>query len=116
MKRILSACLLAALLCSCASATATEQPADLYQLSNKKTGWGQGYHCNEKNQPLSCLEYNRKYGEHAAVFLNEGKDVVLTFDPKTVKLTEAVAYGALSVLLLIVVSISVRSLWKRRRS
>lgn len=80
MKRILSACLLAALLCSCASATATEQPADLYQLSNKKTGWGQGYHCNEKNQPLSCLEYNRKYGEHAAVFLNEGKDVVLTFD------------------------------------
>jgi hypothetical protein len=47
----------------------------------------------------------------------EGRhDVVLTFDPKTVKLTEAVAYGALSVLLLIVVSISVRSLWKRRRS
>ena len=52
-----------------------------------------------------------------AIRVPEGRhDVVLTFDPKTVKLTEAVAYGALSVLLLIVVSISVRSLWKRRRS
>ena len=43
-------------------------------------GWGQGYHCNDKNQPLSFLEYNQKYGEHAAVFLGEGENVVLTFD------------------------------------
>jgi hypothetical protein len=43
-------------------------------------------------------------------------EVVLSFDPRSVKVTEAVAYGALSVLLLIILTVLARNLWKRRRS
>lgn len=80
MKRSLLCFMMSALLCSCTVATAEQREVDLSALSNQKLGWGQGIHCNEKNQPLSCLEYNRKYGEHAAVFLNEGNGIALTFD------------------------------------
>lgn len=43
-------------------------------------------------------------------------EVVMSFDPRTVKVTEAVAYGALGVLLIIVITVIARSLWNRRRS
>ena len=80
MKRITLCGLALSLLCACTSAAAAPDEADLSTLSNQKLGWGQGYHVNEKNQPLSCLEYNQKFGEHAAVFLTDKESLVLTFD------------------------------------
>ena len=86
MKKSLIGLLLLALLCSCTSVSAQSAPGaktnaiDVSALSNQKMCWGQGYNCNEKNQPLSCVEYNQKYGEHAAVFLGHTNDIVLTFD------------------------------------
>ena len=79
MKRIFLCVLALILLGGCASATAAPDNG-LAALSNQKRGWGQGYHVNEKNQPLSCLEYNQKFGEHAAVFLTDREDILLTFD------------------------------------
>ncbi len=86
MKKSILALVLLALLCSCTSVSAQSAPEettraiDVSDLSNQKMCWGQGYHCNEKNQPLSCVEYNQKYGKHAAVFLGDTNDIVLTFD------------------------------------
>ena len=84
MKRTILCVLTLALLCACTSADAVEEEADPATLSNQKMGWGQGREVNDKNQPLSCLQYNQKYGQHAAVFLAEdlaeSNSVVLTFD------------------------------------
>lgn len=43
-------------------------------------------------------------------------EVTLTFDPRTVKVTEAVAYGALAVLIIILIAMTGRAVWRRRRS
>ena len=52
-----------------------------------------------------------------AIRIPAGKhEVVMTFDPKTVKLTEAVAYGALAILLMILVAMIGRAVWKKRQS
>lgn len=80
-------------LCSCTTSTdkksvlpntavtANENYSYADSLSNKKMCWGQGYNCNEKNQPISCVEYNAKYGKYSAKFLSENsKSIALTFD------------------------------------
>ena len=72
-----------------ATPTAAEtdsQRFDIDSLSNKKMCWGQGYNVNSENQPLSCVEYNEKFGKFGGMFLNGsgkktgGKNIVLTFD------------------------------------
>ena len=42
--------------------------------------------------------------------------VVMLFDPQTVKVTEGVAYGALAVLALLVIIMTGRMIWQKRRS
>lgn len=54
---------------------------DFENLSNKKMGWGQGYNTDSKNCPVSCTDYNNKYGKYSAVFMApESNKVYLTFD------------------------------------
>lgn len=49
--------------------------------SNKKICWGQGVIVNEKNQPVTCPQYNQKYGKYGAVFMGTNeKNIYLTFD------------------------------------
>lgn len=60
------------------SASATE---NFSSLSTKKLGWGQGYNVNDKNQPVSCVEYNDRYGRLGGVFIDDREDnICLTFD------------------------------------
>ncbi len=50
-------------------------------LSGTKHGWGQGYNVNEKNQPISCIEYQQKYSGLGGVFIGaDEKNICLTFD------------------------------------
>ncbi len=50
-------------------------------LSDKKIGWGQGYSVNSKNQPISCTQYNEKYGKYDALFIDiKENNICLTFD------------------------------------
>ena len=54
---------------------------DVSNLSNSKKCWGQGYNVNEKNQPISSIEYNNLYGKYDAYFIGEKeKCIYLTFD------------------------------------
>lgn len=89
MKKIIFAGLILAILCSCTARgnllsadekAVANQNASLSSYSNRKMCWGQGYNCNDQNQPLSCLDYNQKYGQHGAVFLSEKDSICLTFD------------------------------------
>lgn len=89
MKKIFFAVLILALLCSCTARgsflsgdtkAVANQSADFSAFSNQKMCWGQGYNCNDQNQPLSCLDYNEKYGQHGAVFLSDNESIFLTFD------------------------------------
>ena len=89
MEKIIFAGLILAILCSCTARgnflsadekAVANQNASLSSYSNRKMCWGQGYNCNDQNQPLSCLDYNQKYGQHGAVFLSEKESICLTFD------------------------------------
>ncbi len=89
MKKVFFAVLILAILCSCTSqgsilssetTAVANQSEDFSAFSNQKMCWGQGYDCNDQNQPLSCLDYNQKYGQHGAVFLSERESICLTFD------------------------------------
>lgn len=62
------------------ASSAAYDPSDLAALDNTKIGWGQDNPRNERNQPTKCLTFQEKYGDRAALFLNEGNDVALTFD------------------------------------
>ena len=54
---------------------------DYSALDNSKKCWGQGYNVNEKNQPISSIEYNNIYGKYDAYFIGEKeKCIYLTFD------------------------------------
>ena len=54
---------------------------DVSNLSNSKKCWGQGYNVNEKNQPISSIEYNNLYGKYDTYFIGEKeKCIYLTFD------------------------------------
>lgn len=55
--------------------------SNLASLDTTKNGWGQGTHIDEKNRPISCLEFQEKYGSYGAQFIAEdNKNIYLTFD------------------------------------
>ncbi|MGI5959322.1 MAG: delta-lactam-biosynthetic de-N-acetylase [Massiliimalia sp.] len=55
--------------------------SSLSSLSNEKHGWGQGKETDEKNRPVSCLQFQEKYGNLNADFIgSEKKEILLTFD------------------------------------
>ena len=60
--------------------SAVYDPTDLALLDNTKMGWGQENRRNELNQPTKCLTYQQKYGDRAAVFINDSDKIALTFD------------------------------------
>lgn len=61
---------------------------DVSELENEKKGWGQGHPVDENNRPLTCDQYQPKYGEYGGLFImplseegdTEGKKMYLTFD------------------------------------
>lgn len=63
-------------------AGAAPEGVSLDALSNQKNGWGQGTQVDEKNRPVSCDQYQEKYGKYGAVFIGkaEEKKIYLTFD------------------------------------
>lgn len=61
--------------------TSSDSEIDYTTLDNSKKCWGQGYNVNEKNQPISSIEYNNIYGKYGAHFIGEKeKCIYLTFD------------------------------------
>lgn len=89
MKKLSLSILICIMLCSCTAQSVARSPdaqaaanpnTDYSSFSNQKMCWGQGYNCNDQDQPLSCLDYNQKYGMHNAVFLSEKDSICLTFD------------------------------------
>ena len=58
-------------------------PFDLTGLETERLGWGQGKQVNERNQPISAVAYQEKYGQWGGVFLApeaETPTIYLTFD------------------------------------
>lgn len=55
-------------------------------LDSRCNGWGMGKQLNEKNCPISCVDFQSKYGKFGAYFYNppkqesERKTITLTFD------------------------------------
>ncbi len=64
------------------STTSSEISANGFAgLSNKKVCWGQGYDVNDRNQPISCQQFNEKYGKYDALFIDSAENnICLTFD------------------------------------
>lgn len=55
--------------------------SDISTLSNKKYSWGQGKNVDENNIPISCTEYQEKFKDYSAYFINGNtKNIYLTFD------------------------------------
>ncbi|MDF2567727.1 MAG: polysaccharide deacetylase [Oscillospiraceae bacterium] len=53
----------------------------IQSLENTKKGWGQGTNVDKDNRPVSCGEYQTKYGKYGAVYIGENtKKIYLTFD------------------------------------
>ena len=54
---------------------------NLETLDNTKQGWGQGTQVDADKRPLSCTDFQNKYGKYDAVFIKENtKKIYLTFD------------------------------------
>ncbi|MCL2014537.1 MAG: polysaccharide deacetylase family protein [Oscillospiraceae bacterium] len=52
-----------------------------HHSKRSKRSWGQGKNTDELNRPVSCMEFNNKYGKYSAIFINEdSRDITLTFD------------------------------------
>lgn len=63
------------------AAPSTANGDNFDSLSNTKKCWGQGYNVNDRNQPVSCVEYNDRYGKLGGVFLDSKENnICLTFD------------------------------------
>lgn len=63
------------------SAVSSAPPAELENLDNAKQGWGQGKQVDQENRPVSCTQFQNKYGKYNAVFIKENtKKIYLTFD------------------------------------
>ncbi len=63
------------------SSTASSYSDNFDNLSGRKIGWGQGYNVNDKNQPISCIEFQQKYGHLGGVFIGKDeKNICITFD------------------------------------
>ncbi|HCB90999.1 MAG TPA: polysaccharide deacetylase [Ruminococcaceae bacterium] len=55
--------------------------AKLENLDNAKQGWGQGKQVDQNNRPISCAQFQNKYGKYGALFIKENtKKIYLTFD------------------------------------
>lgn len=55
--------------------------ASLESLDNTKQGWGQGKRVDQDGRPISCTDFQNKYGKYNAVFIKGNtKKIVLTFD------------------------------------
>ncbi|SHI22960.1 peptidoglycan-N-acetylmuramic acid deacetylase [Sporobacter termitidis DSM 10068] len=55
--------------------------AELERLDNTKKGWGQGKQVDDVNRPVSCTEFQNKYGKYDAIFIKDNaKQIYLTFD------------------------------------
>lgn len=55
--------------------------ANVNSLSTQKQGWGQGKNKDENNIPVSCTQFQNKYGHLDALFIEKNsKDIYLTFD------------------------------------
>lgn len=54
----------------------------LEKYENEKKGWGQGKQVDADNRPVSCDQYQAKYGEYGGLFImpKEEKVMYLTFD------------------------------------
>lgn len=56
-------------------------PTALENLDNTKQGWGQGTQVDQDNRPISCAQFQNKYGKYDAVFIKDNtKKIYLTFD------------------------------------
>ena len=54
---------------------------NLENLDNKKQGWGQGKQVDKEKRPISCTQFQKKYGKYGAVFIKDNtKKIYLTFD------------------------------------
>ena len=54
---------------------------NLENLDNTKRGWGQGTQVDSDNRPISCTQFQNKYGKYSAVFIEDNtKKIYLTFD------------------------------------
>ncbi|OCN00582.1 polysaccharide deacetylase [Clostridium sp. W14A] len=54
---------------------------DLGSLDNTKQGWGQGTQVDSDKRPVSCTQFQNKYGKYSAVFIGDNtKKIYLTFD------------------------------------
>ena len=54
---------------------------ELDNLDNRKQGWGQGVRVNADNRPISCTDFQNKYGKYDAIFIKDNtKKIYLTFD------------------------------------
>ncbi len=89
MKILICSLLALILFCSCTATDYSNQAdlivnnsaTDIHSISNEKYCWGQGYNCNDKNQPISCIEYNNRFSDRGAVFMSDKERVIsLTFD------------------------------------
>ena len=54
---------------------------NLENLDNTKQGWGQGRQVDSDKRPVSCEQFQNKYGKYSAVFIGDNtKKIYLTFD------------------------------------
>lgn len=54
---------------------------NLENLDNTKQGWGQGTQVDSDKRPVSCTQFQNKYGKYSAVFIKDNtKKIYLTFD------------------------------------
>lgn len=59
----------------------TSSSTNLENLDNKKQGWGQGKQVDKAKRPISCTQFQNKYGKYGAVFIKDNtKKIYLTFD------------------------------------
>lgn len=54
----------------------------LTELDTEVNSWGQGTDVDEENRPISCLDFQGKYGEYGGMFIagNADKEIYLTID------------------------------------
>lgn len=63
------------------STNLSEPLTNLEKLDNTKQGWGQGKQVDEDKRPISCTQFQDKYGKYGAVFIKDNtKTIYLTFD------------------------------------
>ena len=54
---------------------------NLEKLDNTKQGWGQGTQVDKDKRPVSCTQFQNKYGKYGSVFIKDNaKRIYLTFD------------------------------------